>query len=221
MGLFGFATPEQTGFNYPAPLTEKYRPARIQDFAGLDKVKKILTRFATNPRPIPFLFVGPSGTGKSTMAVALGTEIGAELHHVPSQECTVSNIEDIVRRCHYVPMAGKRMHLILVDEADQMSPAAQLYLLSKLDSMAPVPNTVWVFTCNAVDRFQDRFLSRTMRLDFSSYGMSTEASELLQRVWFAEGGTTVNAPNFARIVKDSSNNVRESLMRLESEILAA
>lgn len=204
-----------------ALLTEKYRPQSISDFAGLDKVKRILTRFAANPRPMAFLFTGPSGTGKTTMGLALAEEIKAELHHVPSQQCTVGELERVVAICHRVPTYGKKLHMVLVDEADRMSEAAQLYLLSKLDSTAAPPDTMWVFTCNEETRLQDRFISRTLRLEFSSYGMSSEATSLLQRVWAAEVGTELPAPNFARLVKDAANNVRGALMALETEILAA
>ncbi len=44
--------------------------------------------------------------------------------------------------------------------------------------------------------------------------MSTQVADLLGKVWAAEGGTE-DKPNFARLKKDSANNVRESLMRLE------
>ncbi len=224
MNLFGLDTPTQFGFSFPAPLTEKYRPARIQDFAGLDKVKRILAGFAKNPRPIGFTFCGPSGTGKTSMALALAQEINAEVHHMPSQTCTLAALERTVYSCHFVPMSGFRFHMILIDEADGMSKAAQDFCLSRLDGTAPVPNTIFVFTCNSLDRFEDRFLSRTMYkgLEFSTYGMSAEATELLTRVWQSEvGSATEYTPNFARLVKESNNNVRESLMRLETEILAA
>lgn len=211
----------QSGFDFPAPLSEKYRPRRIADFAGLEKPRKILTRFAENPRPMAFRFFGPSGTGKTTMALALAEEIGAELHHVASQECTLDRLQRVCSTCQYVPMAGKRLHLILIDEADQMSPAAQLYLLSKLDSTDALPNTVWVFTCNAEDRLQDRFLSRTLKLEFSNYGIQSDAVSLLTRVWTSEAPPTATAPNLARIVKEACGNIRESLMRLETELLLA
>lgn len=222
MDLFGLQSPTQAGFSFPAQLTEKYRPARIADFAGLDKVKRILGNFAVNPRPFGFYFVGSSGTGKTSMALALAREIGAEVHHMPSQKCTLEALERVVYSCHFVPMSGYKFHMILIDEADLMSDAAQKFCLSRLDGTASVPNTIFVFTGNALPLDPEgRFKSRVMCLEFSSYGISTQASELLQRVWFAEGGKTTNAPNFTRIVKESANNIRESLMRLETEILAA
>ena len=222
-GLFGniSETETQTGFDFPAPLTDKYRPKLIADFVGLEKVKRILARFTASPDLTHFRFVGSSGTGKTSMGFALAAELKAELHHVRSQDCNLARFETICRTCNYVPMSGKRLHLVLVDEADCMSDAAQKFLLSKIDGTDPCPNTIWVFTCNAEDRLEDRFLSRSMRLEFSTYGMAAQATELLNAVWTKEVGPGVPAPNLARIVKDSNNNVREALTRLKSEILAA
>jgi hypothetical protein len=56
-------------------------------------------------------------------------------------------------------------------------------------------------------------------LDFSSYGMSGEIATYLNNVWHAEGGNG-NAPDFERLAKDSRNNVRDCLMRLDVELLA-
>jgi replication-associated recombination protein RarA len=210
----------QPAFDFPAALTERYRPRTISEFVGLDKPKKILARLAAKPFESAWLFIGPSGTGKTTMALALAAAIPAELHHIPSQECNLETIERVRRTCQYVPMAGCKMHLILVDEADRMTDAAQISLLSKLDSTNFPPNTIFVFTCNASDRLEARFLSRLRTIEFSSYGISGDAAALLQRIWDAETDGAA-APNFARIVKDSSNNVRESLMRLETEIMAS
>lgn len=211
----------QTGFTFPEPLTEKYRPRTFDGFVGLDKVRKCMTRLAEKPFPSAWLFIGPSGTGKTTMALALAEAIPAELHHIPSQECNLENIERVRRTCQYVPQAGKRFHLVLVDEADRMSDAAQVSLLSKLDSTNFPPNTIFVFTCNASDRLEARFLSRLNVLEFSSYGIAKEAADLLQRVWDAETDNPTERPNFARIVKDATNNVREALNRLQVEIMMA
>ena len=36
-------------FPFPQSLAEKYRPHSISDFAGLEKPKRILSKFAANP----------------------------------------------------------------------------------------------------------------------------------------------------------------------------
>lgn len=205
-------------FSFPQSLSEKYRPHKIEEFIGLDKPKRILSRFAVNPRACAFLFKGPSGTGKTTMALALADEIQAELIHIPSQHCTVPELEESLRMTEYVPMAGKRYWLVLVDEADQMSDKAQLALLSKLDSTGMRDGVIFVFTCNDTDRLESRFLSRCLVVEFSSYGMGSALTSLLASVWKQEAGNAPE-PDFARLSR--GNNVRDSLMKLELEVMGA
>jgi replication-associated recombination protein RarA len=211
----------QSALGFPVSLTDRYRPMTMSEFVGLSKPKAICAKLAARPFPSAWLFLGPSGTGKTTMAAALAQMIPAEVHHIPSQSCDLATLERVCRTCQYVPMEGKRMHLILIDEADQMTPAAQLFLLSKLDGTAALPNTIWIFTCNAVDRLQDRFLSRVKQVEFSSYGIAAEAAALLEKIWNENVPISASKPNFARIVKEANNNVREALMRLETEIMLA
>jgi putative ATPase len=220
-GLFENQSPSQAGLDFPVALTERYRPHSIADFVGLSKPKAICAKLASNPFPSAWLFRGESGTGKTTMAMALAELIPAELHHIPSQECNLENIERVRRTCQYVPVAGKRMHLVLVDEADRMSDAAQVSLLSKLDSTNFPPATIFIFTSNDSSRLEPRFLSRLRVIDFSSYGIAAETADLLARIWRDNAAAEAPAPNFARLVKKSNNNVRESLMRLETELMLA
>jgi len=216
----------QSAFDFPQPLSEKYRPQRIAEFVGLEKAKRIVGKLAANPFPSAWLFVGPSGTGKTTMGLALAAEMPAELHHIPAKECTLETVQDVCRQCHYCPRQpddwkAVRFHLVLVDEADQMSYPAQLAFLSKLDATAFPPNTIFVFTCNSTDNLEKRFLSRCRTIEFSSYGMANEIVGLLSAIWDKETDNPVERPNFQRIVKDATNNVRDALMTLEVELLAA
>ena len=204
---------------FPQPLADKYRPRTIADFIGLEKAKRVLASFAQRPRNAAFLFTGPSGTGKTSMALALCDAIGGELIHIPSQHCTVAELEEALRMTQYFPMAGKRFWFVLVDEADQMTDKAQLALLSKLDSTGRIDGCVFVFTSNATAGLEARFLSRCLVIEFSSYGMAGEIAGYLERVWRAEGGNG-NAPDFARLAKECRNNVRDCLGRLEVELMA-
>jgi len=217
--------PSQDGFMFPQSLTEKYRPRAIAEFVGLEKPKKLVSNLAQHPREMALLFRGPSGTGKTTLALALAAAIPAELHHIPSQECNLERIQRVRMTCQYVPQTGKKAHLVLVDEADCMSGPAKIAFLSLLDSTNRAPNTIVIFTCNSTDRLNEndetkgRFLSRCTVVDFSSYGIAQDAADLLARIWDAETGGNPNRPNFARIVKDASNNVRAAVNALEAEIM--
>jgi replication-associated recombination protein RarA len=219
--LFGQSQTSQSSLDFPVALTERYRPHSIQDFIGLAKPKALCAKLAARPFPSAWLFVGPSGTGKTTLAMALAEMIPAEVHHIPSSECTLSNIQEKRRICQYTPGPGFKMHLILVDECDRMSDAAQIALLSYLDSTNFPPDTIFIFTSNDSSRLESRFLSRLRVVEFSSYGMAADAAQLLQRIWEENAPASSTAPNFARIVKESNNNVRESLMRLETELMLA
>ena len=218
--MTGAVKADQVGFNFPASLSEKYRPHSLAEFVGLDKPKRVLAKFADAPFPnAAFLFVGPSGTGKTSMALALCEAIRGELHHIPSQRCNVETVEDVTRQCHYVPR-NNTLHVVLVDEADIMTPPAQNSFLSKLDGTAFPPQTVFIFTANDTERLHPRFLSRCMVLQFQSHGMAQSAAQLLERIWIAEAGQTAEQPNFLRMVQDSKNNVRDAVNSLQVELLA-
>lgn len=216
----------QTGFDFPQPLTEKYRPVKLSEFVGLDKPKRAMQKLVAKPYQSAWMFLGESGTGKTTMALAIAAEMPAQLHHISSKECTLETVREIARQCHFMPRQFSdwkpvKFHLVIVDEADQMSYPAQLAFLSLLDSTGFPPNTIFVFTANDTKNLEARFMSRVRVLDFSSYGISGAVTDLLQKVWMSETSNPVETPNFARIVKDSRNNVRASLMALETEIMCS
>jgi len=200
-------------------LTDKYRPTSINGFVGLDKAKKVCGKLASKPFDSSWLFVGASGTGKTTLALALVSELEAELHHIPSGNCTVDAIKELRSRLAYLPPMGKRYHVVLIDEADQMTVQAQLALLSMLDATNAPQQTIFIFTCNETERFEARFISRCGVIEFSSYGIAKDATALLSDVWTNEADPDAVAPNFARIVKESNNNIRAALLTLQNELM--
>lgn len=210
-------------------LVEKHRPNTVDSFIGLDDARQKARKLIQNPFESAWLFAGESGTGKTTLAQAIGAELNAEVHHIYSQSCTVETVKALRHKLQYAPMFGAAWHLVIVDEADEMSPQAENAWLSLTDSSNRPPRTIIIFTCNGVwdtqnklttnFKNQKRFASRCFVVKFSTYGTAKDAADLLARVWEHETQqTNVPAPNFARIVKEANNNIREALQVLQMQL---
>ena len=216
-----FNTSAQTDLAFPESLTEAYKPRVIGEFVGLTKQKAMLEKLASAPRNCGLRFLGASGTGKTTMAFAFARAVNAEIHHIPSGDCNLESLQKVCAMCHRVAYdfqlgEARAWHVVIIDEANEMSPAAQKYLLSKLDGSDPCPMTIWILTCNSDDGFHERFLSRLIKLDkFNGYGMGTDVRDLLARIW-SERANGAPEPDFSRI---PTGNVREALQALECELL--
>jgi replication-associated recombination protein RarA len=221
----GVSVPMQVGFSFPESLTDKYKPKRVADFL-MGFPKRVMLSLLANPKPSAWYFLGASGLGKTEMALAVAAEMPAQLHHIASKECDLERVRRLKLACNYVPHdmfnpeRQCKMHVVIIDEADQMSPGAQLAFLSLLDATGFPPNTVFIFTGNSTDGLEDRFMSRVKMLPFSKEGLAGEITKLLAFIWASEGGSAENAPNFARIVKDSKNNIRDAIGVVEVELMA-
>ena len=221
----GASAPMQVGFTFPESLSDKYKPRRVADFMQVFP-RKVMLSLLANPKPSAWFFLGASGLGKTEMALAFANELPAQVHHIASKDCDLEAVRKIKLACNYVPHdmfhpdRRCKMHVVIVDEADEMSPAAQLAFLSLLDATGFPPNTIFILTGNSTERLQDRFMSRVRMLPFSKEGMAPKIIELLASIWEQEGGMAENAPNFARIVKDAKNNCRDAINTLEVELMA-
>jgi len=206
-------------------LVDKYRPISIDQFVGIETPRAIMTAFVANPYSSSWLFLGESGTGKTTLAFAVAfalgarQEIGGGIYHIPARACDLETIDKVVHLCYMTPMIGAPFNIVIIDEGDQMTRAAQLRLLSNLDSSDPPPNTIWFITLNDLTNLEVRFRSRCKLLEFDTKGLLDPGIDLLSRIWRAESPKKAKTPDFAAMMRDSQCNLREALNLLETEIL--
>ncbi len=206
-------------------LVDKYRPQEPSGFIGIERPKAILSAFLRNPYASAWLLLGPSGLGKTTMAFAAAKALGATqqvgggIYHVPARKCDLETIDRIVGHCYSRPMLGCPWNIVLIDEADRMTMAAQHALLSKLDCADPPPDTIWLLTANSTTNLEDRFISRCRTIKFTTDGLLEPGIEFMRRIWKAEAPKKAPAPDFAAIMREARLNFREALMILETEVL--
>jgi len=229
--------PEQNGLTFPQPLYEKYRPLHIEDFVGLERPKRVFEGVAKSPRPCALLLIGPPGTGKTSMALALAEDLPGTLSHVTSQKCDVATLDKLAERFIYYPSRGN-WWVSLVDEADQMTDKAQLRCLSLLDSTSRLrprfgggfeegvaPPVIWVFTCNGIGPdgtelprcFEPRFVGRCLVVNFTQ-PCREEIATHLRAIWQKET-LSEKGPDFDGYAKDCTN-LRGALMALDIDLLA-
>ena len=215
-----FEMESQRSIDWGKPLTESYAPQSLDGLLGLEKQKRILKRFAENPKAgAAILLEGDTGTGKTTAGILLAKAIGAELHLLASQTATVENLRATIDRCWYVPMVGdKGWHLVQIDEAEKISPQAMLALLSVFDGTACPPRTIFVLTCNSTETFPDKFLGRCLRLPkFNTYGASETIKARLSAIWRERSGSSAELD----VSKAQTGSVRAAYQWLEVELLSA
>lgn len=201
-------------------LSQKYQPKQISDFAGLRVAKSMMTKLSSEPWESAWLFVGDSGTGKTTLALALASELGAQVLHIPSSECSVERVRELRTNCHQMPMFGT-WNFVLVDEADRMTPAAQVAFLSLLDATGFPPKTIFIFTCNSADKLEPRFQSRCRAIPFDGGAESKDVANFLFGVWVAETGKFAGAPVMRDLILQNGGNIRGALMAIEMMVLSA
>jgi len=231
METLDFAETKQNGFDYPMPLVEKYQPRKIEDFIGLEGPKRLFSNLLKAPRPVAVLLVGPPGCGKTTLGMAFADELPGTLHHISSQKCDVAALGRLNDLCQYYPTQGK-FHVVLVDEADQMTERAQLQLLSRLDGTASLKPkfgggwergfalpVIWIFTCNGrgedgttpPSTFEPRFLSRCLVMACGKPDVA-EIARCLRRIWSLEGGNASDDPS---LLAKGCDGMRDALTKVD------
>ena len=200
-------------------IHEKYRPRKIDDFVGLEKVKKLLNGYASRGGGSALLFFGKTGTGKSEMARALAEQMSANLQVVGHSDANKKGLAHLTADPGlFESPAGKRQ-LVVIDHVDLLSHEKQVALRPWVEGRLAPNGTIWVLIAEDPSKVEDGLSSRCMQVQFSTYGNATAASAYLERIWDNEvADTKAPRPNFDRIVKEANGSLRAAINRLDSFI---
>ena len=222
-------------------LYRTYRPKNFNEVYGQQHIVRTLSNaLKENKIAHAYLFCGPRGTGKTTMArlfaKALNCENGfghqcnicpnciaiSEGTHPDVIEIDaasnrgIDDIRDLIDKVKYAPIKGK-YKVYIIDEVHMMTPEAFNALLKTLEE--PPSNVVFILATTEPYKLMPTILSRVQRYDFSKVKDSDLLANLKrvcdqEKIIYTEEALKL-------IVSLSDGGVRDSLSLLDQAVAYA
>ena len=170
-------------------IARKYRPQTFEEVVGQSHVTRTLKNAITQGRIAhAYLFSGPRGVGKTTIARLLAKALNCQKGPTPEpcNECPmcrgivdgnvtdvyeidgasntgVDDIRELRENVRYLPSAG-RYNIYIIDEVHMLSINAFNALLKILEE--PPAHVIFIFATTESHKIPVTILSRTQRFDF-------------------------------------------------------
>ncbi|KAK0239151.1 P-loop containing nucleoside triphosphate hydrolase protein [Armillaria nabsnona] len=154
------------------PWVEKYRPVTLNDVVSHKDITSTIEKFIEKNRLPHLLFYGPPGTGKTSTILAVARRIYGSDYRKQILELNASDERgiDVVREqikqfAETRTLFSKGYKLIILDEADMMTQAAQAALRRVIEQYTK--NVRFCIICNYVNKIAPAIQSRCTRFRFS------------------------------------------------------
>jgi DNA polymerase-3 subunit gamma/tau len=144
------------------PLQHVYRPKDFDEFIGNTEIINSLKILLERKQDIPhcFLFTGPSGIGKTSLARILKDKFGCDpLDYIEidaSDDRGIDAMRSLKERVKHMPLSGKSI-VVLLDECHSLTSASAESLLKLLEEPPPY---VFFILCTTEDNFKPTFKRR-------------------------------------------------------------
>ena len=214
--------------NYRA-LTRTYRPQTFDDIVSQEHVSSTLKNAIKQDRiSHAYMFCGPRGVGKTTMARVLartinsidagvdGESLNQTMNVVEIDAASNNKVDDIhhLRESVRIPPQNGRYKVFIIDEVHMLSKAAFNALLKTLEE--PPAHAIFIFATTEPHKVLPTILSRVQRFDFKRISVD-EIVERLKAICTKEG-ITIDEESLHVIAKKADGALRDALGLMDQAI---
>ena len=214
--------------NYRA-LTRKYRPQSFDDIVSQDHVSSTLKNAIKQNRiSHAYMFSGPRGVGKTTMARVLartinqidnsvdGESLNQTLNIVEIDAASNNKVEDVhqLRETVRIPPQNGRYKVFIIDEVHMLSKQAFNALLKTLEE--PPSYAIFIFATTEPHKVLPTILSRVQRFDFKRISVD-EIVQRLKNICIDEY-ITIDDESLHVIAKKADGALRDALGLMDQAI---
>lgn len=194
-------------------LILKYRPKVLKDVIGQDSVVKSLSNVIKKDTSHTFLFVGPSGTGKTTLARIAADMLGcagSSVREIDAATFTgIDAVREITANLSYKPIGGGK-RAIIADECHAFSKPAWQALLKNLEEP---PSWLYWFLCTTdVAKVPENIRTRCTKYELKPVPLD-DIQDLLEKISAAEK-MTIDEKVMRLCAKEAFGSPRQSLVNL-------
>ncbi len=214
--------------NYRA-LTRKYRPQNFEDIVSQEHVSStLLNAIKQNRLSHAYMFCGPRGVGKTTMARVLariinqidssvdGESLNQTLNIIEMDAASNNKVEDVhhLRESVRIPPQNGRYKVFIVDEVHMLSKAAFNALLKTLEE--PPEHAIFIFATTEPHKVLPTILSRVQRFDFKRIAVE-EIVHRLRKISIDEH-IAIDEESLHVIAKKADGALRDALGLMDQAI---
>ncbi len=219
-------------------LYRKYRPTNFNEVAGQKAIVQTLTNALKSGKiSHAYLFTGPRGTGKTTMAKLFAKAINCEkgngeicnicdncisanknahpdiIEIDAASNNGVEEVRSLIEKCKFAPIKGK-YKVYIIDEVHMMTPGAFNALLKTLEE--PPTHVVFILATTEPHKVLPTILSRCQRYDFAKIE-DNAITEYLMSILDKEE-ITYDTKALTPIVSIADGGMRDALMMLDQAL---